>query len=102
MWTMAVALSYHIGTTQSLNWAHPHFRYTTDDQYIAGAYYNSDYEVSLYAGKKFGNLELAVVSGYDNKVLPYVRYVFKEDYFVAPALYANGSKGLVIGYEIKL
>jgi hypothetical protein len=101
MWSFFLALSYHLGSgNYVLNSVHPHVRYTTESGYIAGAYYNSESNISLYYGKQYGNLELALVTGYaDIPVLPYARYKY-DGFFVAPAVYEDKGIGAVLGYEI--
>ena len=104
MWEFFVAVSLHIGSLvgYDFNEVHPHVRYTTEDSYIAGAYYNSERNVSLYGGYDFGNVELGLVTGYYSTVVPFVRLTY-EGFYVTPALYGNDKDvGLVIGYEIKL
>ena len=97
----SLALSYHLfGEAYDLNYIHPHVRYESD-AVIAGAYYNSEYRTSLYLGKKLNEyIEVAFVTGYGDKVLPYVRATY-DSFFVAPAAYPDGV-GLVLGYEVKL
>lgn len=103
MLSFAIAFSYHLGGEQyDFNWMHPHLRYTTEQQQIAGAYYNSEYNTSLYVGQKFveGHLELGLVSGYNSTIYPYLRVV-KDGFYVTPAIYGGSRKiGLVVGYEI--
>ena len=103
MLSFALALSYHLGGEQyDLNWIHPHVRYTTERQQIAGVYYNSKYDASLYVGQKFadGHLELGLVSGYNNTIYPYLRVV-QDGFYVSPVIYGDAEEvGLVAGYEI--
>ena len=97
----SLALSYHLlGEAYDLNYIHPHVRYESDTV-IAGAYYNSEYRTSLYFGTKLNEyIEVAFVTGYGDKVLPYVRATY-DNWFIAPAAYPD-SVGAVIGYEVKL
>jgi len=97
----SLAFSYHLlGEAYDLNYIHPHVRYESD-AVIAGAYYNSEYRTSLYLGKKLNEyIEVAFVTGYGDKVIPYVRATY-EDFYIAPAVYPD-SVGAVIGWEIKL
>jgi hypothetical protein len=102
MFSFALALSYHLnGQDYDLNSIHPHVRYTTKQDYLIGAYYNSDYNVSPYVAFMLDeNVELGLVAGYGDMIYPYVRYV-QDGFYVAPAIYNEGeNSGLVIGYEI--
>lgn len=105
MLSLALAFSYHVGgEAYDFNEVHPHVRYTTESNYIAGAYYNSDYNTSFYAGKTFDvygyfDLDVAAVSGYYDTILPYVR-VKKNGFFLAPTVYGGFMPGAVVGYEL--
>ena len=107
MLTLALAISCHIGDyTYDFNAIHPHVRYTTESNLIAGAYYNSEYNLSMYAGKRFEyndewGFEVGAVSGYYEAVIPFLRITY-DDFYVAPTLYDKSEIGLVIGYEIEL
>lgn len=110
----SLALSAHVGLTDSYNNVHPHVR-LLDDGAIAGAYYNSVDRLSVYAGQRFEfdeyGIEVAGVTGYPafGPVAPYVRGTY--DFgpiraFVAPA-YENGHNdtidvGLILGLEFSL
>lgn len=105
---LALAFSYHLGgDAYDFNSLHPHIRYTTEDSIIAGVYYNSDYNVSTYVGMNLQyddewSLDLALVTGYADKILPYARVTYK-DFFLAPAIYGNDNElGLVLGYEFTI
>ena len=97
----SLAFSYHLlGESYDLNYIHPHVKYESD-AVIAGVYYNSEYRTSLYFGTKLNEyIEVAFVTGYGDKVLPYVRATY-DNWFIAPAVYPD-SVGAVIGYEVKL
>jgi hypothetical protein len=102
MFTFALALSYHLGGEEyDLNQIHPHVRYTYEEDYLFGLYYNSDYEVSPYAAIKVNDIaEIGLVGGYGDTVYPYMR-IIKDGFFVAPAIYDDGEEsGLVVGYEV--
>ena len=100
---LALALSLHIGLEGDYNEIHPHIRYN-EQNYIAGAYYNSTDKVSFYVGKRweyndFG-IEAGAVTGYsDAEITPYIRGTYKN-LFIAPAQ-ERGTVGVVIGYEFK-
>jgi len=99
--SLLVALSLHIGLEGDYNSVHPHGRCTIDN-YISGAYYNSEEKVSLYVGKKIENLEVGLVTGYSGAdVVPMLRYI-KDGWFVAPAYETSGNVGIAIGYEFKI
>lgn len=86
------------------NAIHPHIR-LQEQSYITGLYYNSESNISFYAGKRweyndFG-LEAGAVTGYSaGDVIPYGRATYKN-FFVAPALEGDDTVGAVIGYEFK-
>ena len=101
----ALALSLHIGLEGDYNEIHPHIRYN-EQNYIAGAYYNSMNRVSFYAGKRWEHnqfgFELGAVTGYDEimPVAPYARATY-NNLFIAPAPENGKNTGVVIGYEFK-
>ena len=104
-WALMLALSTHLGFSGDYNSIHPHVRYTSDNSYIAGVYYNSDYRPSVYAGRKFkfdtATVELGAATGYGSiPVAPFVR-VKKGNWWVAPGYNViNNQVGVVVGYEI--
>ena len=101
---LALAVSLHLGLEGNYNEVHPHIRYN-EQNYITGAYYNSESNISFYAGKRwkyndFG-LEAGAVTGYSaGDVIPYGRATYKN-FFVAPAVEGDDTIGTVIGYELK-
>lgn len=112
---LGLAFSTHLGLSQDYNEFHPNIRLETE-QYIAGAYLNSESNISLYAGKeiewdKFG-FEFGIVTGYgayDYPVAPMARatYQLSEDhkFFVAPAFEQMGDEtnvGIVFGLDFQL
>jgi len=101
--TFALGLSLHLGFENRYNSIHPHIRYN-HEHFIAGAYYNSERNLSTYIGKRweyndFG-LEAGAVTGYYETVIPYARVTYK-DFFIAPGVENEDTIGLVLGYEIK-
>jgi hypothetical protein len=105
---LALAFSYHIGGADyTFNSLHPHVSFTTDDAWVTGAYYNSENNLSIYAGKVLQYnedlaLEVGAVTGYVDTILPYARVTYK-DFFLAPAVYGSDKElGLVIGFEFKV
>jgi len=101
--TIALGLSLHLGFEKEYNSIHPHIRYN-NEHFIAGAYYNSEYTLSTYIGKRweyndFG-LEAGAVTGYSDAVIPYARATYK-DFFAAPASERGERIGIVLGYEVK-
>ena len=98
----SLAISYHLlGDSYDLNEIHPHVRYESENDVIAGVYYNSEYRTSIYLGKKLNEyIEVAFVTGYNDTIIPYVRATY-DNWFIAPASYPD-SVGAVIGYEVKL
>ena len=96
--SLLLAVSTHLGLEGDYNNIHPHARCTIDN-WITGAYYNSERTVSYYIGQQYGNLEVGLVTGYSSyDVLPMIRYI-KNGWFVAPAYEKSGNYGLMIGYE---
>lgn len=105
---IALAFSYHLGgSAYDFNSLHPHLSYTTEDSIVAGVYYNSENNISTYVGKNLQYdddlaLEVGLVTGYSDTVLPYARVTYKE-FFLAPAVYGTDNElGLVLGYEFKI
>ena len=99
--SLLVAVSMHIGLEGDYNNAHPHARCTIDN-WITGAYYNSEETVSYYVGRKISNFEVGLVTGYSSyDVAPMIRYI-NNGWFVAPAYETSGNIGLTLGYEFKL
>jgi hypothetical protein len=101
---LALAFSLHLGLNEDYNQVHPHIRYN-EQNYIAGAYYNSERNVSFYLGKRWEyngiGLEAGAVTGYSGgDVLPYGRATY-ENFFVSPAIETPDTVGVVLGYELK-
>jgi len=100
-----LALSAHLGFGEKYNSVHPHVRYTSDNAYIAGAYYNSEHRPSAYAGQEFrfdfATVELGAATGYSSlPLIPFVR-VKKDNWWIAPGYeISNNRVGVVVGYEI--
>lgn len=100
----ALALTQHIGFSETYNEIHPHVR-MVEDNAIMGIYYNSIENISVYAGVRYENsydfgVELALVTGYDIPLAPYTRITYKNA-FLTPAM-DNGEFGWVLGYEFFL
>ena len=97
--SILLAVSTHLGLEGNYNNIHPHARCTIDN-WITGAYYNSERTVSYYVGTTMGNLEVGLVTGYSSyDVLPMIRYI-KNGWFVAPAYEKSDNRyGITIGYE---
>jgi hypothetical protein len=108
--TLALAFSHHINMQGDYNEVHPSIRYT-QDHFIAGAYLNSEGNVSPYVGGRweFGQFyfEAGAVFGYEYaNVAPYARagYDVTDNLgvFVAPAYEiwnGEGALGMVAGVE---
>jgi hypothetical protein len=101
-----LALSLHLGFEQDYNMIHPHIRLKHDD-YIAGAYYNSEDVLSLYAGLEFEqenwNYEFGVVTGYSSdRIYPFFRstYDLNDNIigYITPAIEGD-TVGLILGLE---
>ena len=96
--SLLLAVSTHLGLNGDYNNIHPHARCTIDN-WITGAYYNSERTVSYYIGKKISNFEIGLVTGYSSyDVLPMIRYI-NDGWFIAPAYEKPGNYGVMIGYE---
>ena len=101
-----VAITLHLGLEGDYNNIHPHGRCNIDN-WITGAYYNSEENVSVYVGKIIPNvdrnwdLEIGLVTSYSGvDIAPMIRYI-NDGWFVAPAYETSGNIGLTIGYEFK-
>ena len=104
-----VAITLHLGLEGDYNNIHPHGRCNVDN-WITGAYYNSEENVSFYVGKiipdidRGWDLEVGLVTGYSGMdVAAMIRYV-NDGWFGAPSYETSygGNIGLAIGYEFKL
>jgi len=100
-----IALSLHMALDNDYNSIHPHARCDVDNN-IFGAYYNSEKNISAYAGKvlsyKGTQLEVGLVTGYSGfDIAPMLR-LKKDIFFIAPAYETTGNLGLVIGVEYTL
>lgn len=102
----ALALSFHLGLKNDYNSVHPHIRYT-DKGFIAGVYYNSEDNISFYAGQRWEHegvgFEAGAVTGYSGApIVPYGRVTY-NNFFAAPAIEKTDTVrvGVVLGYEIK-
>ena len=99
--SILLAVSTHLGLDNNYNDVHPHARCTIDN-WITGAYYNSERNISYYVGKKISNFEIGLVTGYNSYyVLPMIRYI-NNGLFVAPAYEKSNTVGLTVGYEFKV
>lgn len=110
---LGMALSAHMGLEGSYNAVHPHARLEFDNNVVAGAYYNSEENMSVYAGYRLEKdslfAEAGAVTGYDaiSPVLPYARVGIDMNngfsVFGAPAFEENLSgdikTGAVVGVE---
>ena len=107
--SLLVALSLHVGLEGNYNQIHPHARCDITDNVIAGAYYNSERNISAYAGYKFelpfeSELEVGLVTGYSGApVVPSMRLT-KAGWYVAPSYETTPDHnwGVTVGYEWKL
>lgn len=103
---LGLALSMHLGFEQEYNSVHPQVR-LQHDNFVAGAYYNSEKTLSAYSGIELSkgkwNQEFGLVTGYSNAdLLPYLRttYEFSDNskIFIAPA-FEDNKTGIVLGIE---
>lgn len=96
---LSLAISMHLGLENDYNNIHPHARCSIDNT-IAGVYYNSEDNISTYIGKKYNNIEVGIVTGYEsNGIVPMIRYA-NNGFFISPAYETNGNYGVVIGIEL--
>ena len=94
------AISMHVGLEDKYNNLHPHVR-CQQDSLISGLYYNSEERISGYIGLEHIGFVIGLVTGYTyNDGVPMLRYK-KNNWFIAPALEVNGTKGFVIGWELQ-
>ena len=99
--SILLAVSTHLGLDGNYNSIHPHARCTIDN-WITGAYYNSERNASFYVGRKISNFEIGLVTGYNSgDVLPMIRYI-NNRWFVTPAYEKSNGLGLTVGYEFTL
>lgn len=96
-----LALSVHF-LEGDWNEMHPGLRYR-HDEWVVGAYYNSESSVSVFGAYDFGNIEIGLVTGYEGAdIAPFIRATYDTDIgtlFAAPAMTADGDFGLVVGVE---
>jgi hypothetical protein len=112
--TAGLVLSAHLFFENNYNAIHPHVQ-IEEDNYIAGAYLNSEVNISVYSGRRFvidekSSIEIGGVSGYGKSpldLMPFAKYTYTTDdnqkYFVAPSPETINGKtkmGIVIGVEI--
>jgi hypothetical protein len=105
--TFSVAFTMHFGVDLSYKNVHPHVRYTSGDT-VAGVYYNSVRETSVYVGKvytldKDTTLEVVLATGYMYPVVPNVKLTHKN-FFIAPLVDTVKGKvqtGIIVGTEFK-
>jgi len=100
--TIALAVSMHLGLSGDYNQVHPHAQCKINND-IYGVFYNSESNLSVYAGKKINNFEVGLVTGYSGAdVIPMIRYI-KNSWFISPSYEWNKENiGITIGYEVKL
>ena len=105
--SLLVALSLHIGLEGDYNNIHPHVRCDINNNTIAGAYYNSEENISFYVGKKIPmyniELEVGLVTGYSGADIAPMLRVKKGNWFMSPTYETTSNNvGIVFGYEFKL
>ena len=107
--TAGIAISLHLGLAGDFNEVHPYVKYKHDNNIIAGAYYNSEEEISGYVGYELDvteklSVELGIVSGYSSQdILPMARVTYDDKIFIAPAIEYDSEDadtvGVVIGIQ---
>lgn len=104
--SLCLAVSAHLLLPGEWNSVHPCVRYE-DSGFVAGAYLNSEYNLSAHVGGVWRRdslfIEGGLVTGYSGiEVAPYVRAGIERDnvrYFIAPGM-VKGEIGIVAGIEI--
>jgi len=103
---LALAFSQHIGMNGDYNEIHPHIQLQADSGFVAGAFLNSESNVSPYVGWRFEHdaafIEVGAVGGYESiTVAPYLRAGYEiadnVDLFIAPAFETDGRGGVNYG-----
>ena len=105
--SLLVALSLHIGLEGDYNNIHPHVRCDINNNTIAGAYYNSEKNISFYVGKKIPiynvELEVGLVTGYSGADIAPMLRIKRGNWFMSPTYETiSNNVGFVFGYEFKL
>lgn len=107
---LGLALTTHLGFGNDYNQIHPHIR-LQNDSFIAGSYYNSEENVSIYAGKRIEKerwgYEFGLVSGYgSSEIIPFFRSTYsvshKINLFASPGYETKNNEtslGIVFGVE---
>ena len=95
-----LALSLHL-LGGDMNFFHPYIKFQHEN-FIAGAYYNSEQDISAFVGVEWGKLEIGLVTGYSGgDILPFFRYVEPVNdnlyFFAAPDVRTNGDVGVTLG-----
>ena len=104
MLKLGIALSVHL-MGGDMNEVHPYIKYQ-QEKFIAGIFYNSESNVSVFTGFDLGKLEVGLVTGYSGApIVPYFRFtqpITDHTYmFVTPDLRNNGDLGLTIGAGVE-
>lgn len=107
---VSMILSMHLNFNNNYNEVHPHIR-LIQDNFIAGTYFNSESNVSVYGGINLNKgglfVDFGAVTGYaESKVLPFLRAGVEVNdsfnIFVAPGYEVGSDKvGVVTGLELK-
>lgn len=101
-----LAVSMHLGFEGEYNMIHPHVR-LQNNQFVSGAFYNSESNLSYYTGIQIENTqwthEFGLVVGYsDSKLAPYFRSTIDVNEniigYITPGI-ENGNIGIVLGLE---
>ena len=107
----SIAVSTHLGLSGDFANVHPHVQYQMPNNYIVGAYHNSDKRASVYFGKRIEwkapfdimpevSIEYGIVHGYKEWDVAPMLKVNYGNIFVAPAA-TKSEVGMVAGYEVK-
>jgi hypothetical protein len=106
---LAIAFTKHLDNSGlDYNEVHPHIRLEVE-QYAVGLFINSMGNPTTYASYTWGEdwfLEVGLMDGYQNRVLPYGRagYELHDNVtlFAAPSIVKGEVGGVVLGLELKL
>lgn len=97
-----IALSLHLSLPGEYNYIHPYVGVNYNN-FIVGTYYNSEYNMSTYAGYNFvidedTNLELGAVTGYSGADVVPMAKLNHKNIFISPGI-DNGDVGVVVGLD---
>ena len=109
--TFGIAFIDHLGLDGKYNEVNPNVE-VEYNRFVSGAYYNSFSEPSVYAGytvwQGWADLDLGVVTGYNDSVMPYVKFeksLNENVSIIAAPVWGGGSDqsfGLMVGLNVTM